>query len=89
MQSHHANPPFPSFTRLMTIEPSKHFVMFLNASPINSGLSNTYSPHTIMTGRSLDCKKICKLHFWSYAQVQKDRNVTNTLEEITQGAICI
>ena len=31
----------------------------------------------------------CKLHFGAYAQVHKDRNVTNTLEERTQGAISL
>ena len=34
-------------------------------------------------------KKICKLHFGAYAQVHEDQNVTNTLEERTQGAICL
>ena len=49
----------------------------------------TYSPRTIITGKALDWKQICKLHFGAYAQVHKDRNVTNTLEERTQGAICL
>ena len=42
-----------------------------------------------MTGKNIDCKNICKLHFSTYAQVYKDINVTNTLEKITHGAICI
>ena len=40
-----------------------------------------------MTGKSLDWEKICKLHFGAYTQVHKDRNVTNPLEERTQGEI--
>ena len=88
MQAHHANLPFPSFTRRMTIELAKHIVMILNAFPPNSGLSKTYSPHTIMTVNTLDWNKRCKLHFGAYAQVHEDRNVTNMLEERTQGAIC-
>ena len=40
-----------------------------------------------MKGKTLDWKKSCKLHFGAYAQVHEDRNVTNTLEERTQGAI--
>ena len=63
--------------------------MLLNAFPPKSGLSKTYSPRTIMTGKALDWEKICKLHFWAYTQVHKDRNVTNTLEERTQGAVCL
>ena len=84
MQAHHANLPFPSFTRFMTIELAEHVVIFLNAFPPKSGLSKTYSPHTIITGKTLDWKKSCKLHFGAYAQVHEDRNVTNTLKERTQ-----
>ena len=73
----------------MTIELEKHVVMFLKAFPPNSGLSKTYSPRTIMTGKALDWNKSCKLHFGAYAQVHKDRNVTNALEERTQGSICL
>ena len=73
----------------MTIELAKHGVMFLKAFPPNSGLSKTYSPRTIMTGKALYWKKICKLHFGAYTQVHEDRNVTNTLEDRTQVAICL
>ena len=89
MRAHHANLPFPSFTRRMTIELAKHVVMFLNAFPPKSGISKTYSPRTIMTGKALDWKKSCKLHFEAYAQVHEDINVTNTLEDRNQGEICL
>ena len=71
----------------MKIELAKHVVMFLNAFPPKSRMSNIYSPHTIMTGKSLDWRKSCKLQFGAYAQVYEYRNVTNTLEERIQGAI--
>ena len=87
MRAHHANLPFPSFTRRMNIELANHVVMFLNTFPPKRGLSKTYSPHTIMTGKTIDWKKSCKLHFGAYAQVHEDRNVTNTLEQRTQEAI--
>ena len=89
MGAHHVNLPFPSFTRRMNIEMAKHVVMLLNAFPPKSGLSKKYSPRTIMTGKKLDWKKSCKLHFGAYAQVHKYINVTNTLEERTQEAICL
>ena len=89
MKAHHANLPFPSFTGRTTIELAKGVVMFLNAFLTKSGLSKTYSPHTIMTGKSLDWKKSCKLHFRAYTKVHKDRNVTNTLEDRTQVSICL
>ena len=79
MRAHHTNLPFLSFGRRMIIELAKHVVMFLNAFPPKSGISNTYSPLTIMTGKSLDWNKSCKLQFRAYVQVHEDRNVTNTL----------
>ena len=89
MRAHHANLPFPRFTRRMAIELAKHVVMFLNAFPPKRGLPKTYSPRTIMTGKALDWKKIFKLQSGAYAQVHEDINVTNTLEEKTQGAILL
>ena len=38
MRAHHANLPFPSFTRHMKIELDKNVVMFLNAFPPKSVL---------------------------------------------------
>ena len=64
-------------------------MLFFIAFPPKSGLSKTYIPHIIMTGKSLDWKKICKLHFGAYKQVHEGRNVTNMLEERTKGAICL
>ena len=89
MRAHHADLPFLSFTRCMTIVLAKDVVMFLPPSPPKSGLSKTYSPHKIMTGKALNWKKNCKLHFRSYGQVHGYRNVNNALEERTQGAICL
>ena len=89
MRVHHANLPLPSFTRQRKIELAMHVVMFLNASPPKSGMSKTYSPCTIMTGKSIDWKKTCKLHLGAYTQVHRYRKVTNTPEERTQGAICL
>ena len=89
MRSHHVNLPFPIFIRRMIIELYKHVVMFLNAFLPKIVLSKTYSPRTIITGKALDWKKICRLHFQSYTQVHEDSNLTNTLEERTQGAICL
>ena len=42
-----------------------------------------------MTGKTINWKNICKLHFSTYAQVYEDIHVTNDLEKMTQGAICI
>ena len=63
--------------------------MLLNSFPPKSGISNTYSPRTIMVGKALYWNKIFKFDFREYVHLHEDRNVTNTLEKRTQGAICI
>ena len=89
MRTHHSNLPLPSFIRRMKIELAKDVVMFLNELPPNSGLSKTYIPCTKMTGKVFDRKTSCKLHFGYYTQGNEDRNLTNKLEDRTQGAISL
>ena len=80
MRVHHTNLTFPRFTRQMTIELANHVVILINAPPPpNIRMPNTYSPRTIIMGKSPDWKKSCKIHSGSYAQVHEDRNFTNTL----------
>ena len=57
----------------MKMQLAKHAVMILNASPLNSRQPKTYSPLTIMTGKALDWKKICKLYLGAFVQVHEDR----------------
>ena len=72
----------------MTIDLIKHVLMFLNASHPMTGLSKIYSPHTIMTGKALDRRKAL-IYTLGPTQVHEDMNATNTLEERTQGSICL
>ena len=44
----------------MIIELLKFVVVWLNTFHVNSGVSATFSPQTIMTGTTLDWKKHCK-----------------------------
>ena len=81
MRANIDNLPFPSFTLNMVIELVKHVVMLLNAFPPKSGLSITYIPRTIMTGKMLDWKNKCTLPFGDYSQMHEERNITNTLRE--------
>ena len=48
------------------------------------GLSKTYSPCTIMTGKALDWNKRCKLHFRAYVQVHEDALDQHTIGEDTR-----
>jgi hypothetical protein len=64
-------------------------VLWLNAFPPSSGVSNTYSPRTIMTGTTLDYSKHCKLPFGAYVETHEENNPTNNMKERTRAAICL
>ena len=85
----HVALPFVRMPRHMTIELAKFVVLMLNAFPPSSGLSKTYSPRTIMTGKPLDYEKHCRLPFGAYAQTHEDRNITNNMITRTEGGICL
>jgi hypothetical protein len=73
----------------MIIEMLANVMLWINAFPPSSGVSKTFSPRTIMTGTALDFNKHCQIPFGAYAEVHEDRNITNTMEERTQSAICL
>jgi hypothetical protein len=90
MRATHAALPFSRMPRRMVIELAKYVVLMLNSFPPGSGLSRTYSPRTIMTGKQLDFAKHCKIPFGAYAQTHEDRDVTNTIDkDRTEGGICL
>jgi hypothetical protein len=62
-------------------------VFWLNAFPIAGGVSDTISPRTIMTGKSINYHRHCKIMFGSYAQVHEDHD--NSMQARTTGAIAL
>jgi hypothetical protein len=81
--------PFRKFPGRMIIEMLANVVLWINAFPPKIGVSKTVSPRTIMTGTALDFNKHCQTPFGAYAEVHEDRNITNTMSERTQPAICL
>jgi hypothetical protein len=73
----------------MIIKMLANVVLWINAFPPSSGVSALYSPRTIMTGTALDFNKHCQIPFGAYAEVHEDRNITNTMDERAQPAICL
>jgi hypothetical protein len=73
----------------MIIELINLVTLWLNEFPPSSGISDTFSPRTIMTGTALDYEKNCKLPFGAYVETHEERPRTNTLYERTQGVICL
>ena len=50
--------------RLITAEPVKQIVAWLNSFPPQRGTSGTSSPRVIMTGIKIDCKKTLQNSIW-------------------------
>jgi hypothetical protein len=73
----------------MIIEMLANVVLWINAFLPSSGVSNIYSPRTIMNGTALDFHKHCQIPFGAYVEVCEDRDTTNTISERTQPAICL
>jgi hypothetical protein len=65
----------------------KYVLFWLNNTPKEG---QDLSPREMIMGEQvLDCKNLCKLPFGVYVQVHKDRQVTNTMEYRSTGAICL
>jgi hypothetical protein len=81
--------PFKRLPARMIIELVHFLTLWLNAFPHSSGVSDTYSPCTIMTGTSLDYGKHCKVPFRAYVETHEENSPTNTMSEHNHGAICL
>jgi hypothetical protein len=61
----------------------------LNGFPHLIGVSQTFSPRTIMTGIALDFAKHFKIPFGAYVEAHEDYERTDTMAERTKGTICL
>jgi hypothetical protein len=73
----------------MIIELVYYAALWLNAFPPSSGVSDTYSPSTIITGTTLDFAKHCKLPFGAYAEAHEEYTQSNTMAQRTRAVICL
>jgi hypothetical protein len=80
---------FKNLPSRMIIELIHFILLWPNAFPPSSGVSNTYSPRTIVTGAALDYNKHCRLPCGAYVETHEENEPTNTMAERTRGAICI
>jgi hypothetical protein len=80
---------FKKMHRLMLIELVYHMVLWLNAFPTNSGVSETLSPRKIVYRHKLDFAMHCKSPFWMYCEVQDEPAPTNTMVTLSTPAILL
>ncbi len=71
--------PFKRMPRLMLIELIYHVVLWLNAFPAKSGVSETLSPHKIVYRQKMDFAKHCRLPFGTYCEVHDEPTPTNSM----------
>jgi hypothetical protein len=80
--------PFIKVPKRIIVELINFVVLWFNAFPPARGISQTYSPRTIMTGTILDYNKHCRLLFGAYVETHEENKHSNTLKERTRAAIC-
>ncbi len=71
--------PFKKMPQIMLIELIYHIVLWLNAFPTKSGVSETLSPHEIVMRHKLDFAKHCRALFGSYCKTHDEPVPTNTM----------
>ncbi len=81
--------PYPQLPRLMTIELMHFCVMWMNAFPVKSAVSEKWSPRELSSRHKLDAKYHRKTPFGAYCEVHTDPDITNTMEPRTKWGICL
>ena len=84
-----AGMPYEKITRNFKRELVLTCVSMLNVVPREASVSDTLSPMELLTGRSLDSNKHCKLAPGSYCLVHEEHLPRNSMRERATGAIAI
>ena len=81
--------PFSRMPRRMKIELVYFIVLWLNAFPIKSGISSTFSPQELLVRWRLDYKKHCRVLPGTYCEVHDEPVPTNTMTPQTHECIAL
>jgi hypothetical protein len=80
---------FKKMPQIMLIELIYHIVLWLNAFPTKSRVSETLSPREIIMRHKLNFTKHCKAQFGSYCKAHKEPVPTNTMVTCSTPAIVL
>ena len=86
-QSTYHRLPFQAMPKAMICIGAMEAARWLNTFPAKNGISDTYSPHMIVTGKNIDYERQCKTAFGAYVQALHKSNPTNTMAPCTIGCI--
>jgi hypothetical protein len=81
--------PYKLLPKFVIIELMHFCVMWMNFSPVKSGISEKWSPREIVSRHKLDAKMHCKVPFKAYCEVRVNPDITNTMEPRTRWGICL
>ena len=79
--------PFNHMPPRIVIEMAKHSIYWLNSFPHPNGVSDDLSPHTIITGQTVDFNRHCKYEFGEYVQTHEQHD--NSMAPRTIGALAL
>ncbi len=79
--------PFKKMPQIMLVKLIYHVVLWLNAFPTKSGVSETLSPREIVMRYKLNFAKHCRALFGSYCETHDEPVLTNTM--VTQSTPAI
>ncbi len=81
--------PYKKMPQIILIELIYHVVLWLNAFPAKSGVSETLSPRKIVLRHRLDFKKHCRAPFGSYCEAHDESTPTNNMSSRATPAIVL
>jgi hypothetical protein len=81
--------PFKKMPQIMLIELIYHVVLWLNAFPTKSGVSETLLPRKIVIRHKLNFTKHCRAQFGSYCKAHDEPVPTNTMVTRSTPAIVL
>ena len=70
---------FKKMPQVILIELIYHVVLWLNAYPTKSGVSDTLSPREIVLRQKLNFKQHCKVRFGTYCEAHDEPTPSNTM----------
>ena len=81
--------PFSHIPKRMKIEFVYFVILWLNAFPVKSGISQTISPRELLMRWRLDYKKHCQVQPGTYCEVHDEPVPTNTMAWCAHKAIAL
>ena len=81
--------PYKKFPNRMISRMVENAFFWLNALPINSGMSSTISPRTLITGTIINFSKHWKIEFGAYAEAHEKIFPRKSTQSRTEPSICL